>query len=83
MFFFILTVETISAYLPQLYAEKLLAFVVNQLESTPHIEFYVTWIQHILTSHGMNFKTRAKDNMSTLRNMQKNLNRRLEELSKV
>ncbi|XP_054706940.1 periodic tryptophan protein 2 homolog [Uloborus diversus] len=76
-------VETLVAYLPQLYAEKLLKFVVDQLDDTTHLEFYVTWIQQLLTSHGVTLKNRSRSNMSTLRTMQKNLTRRLEELEKI
>ncbi|KFM72539.1 Periodic tryptophan protein 2-like protein, partial [Stegodyphus mimosarum] len=75
-------IETLVSYLPLLYAEKLLRFVVDQLEVSPHLEFYVMWIQYILTAHGANMKNHA-GSKSTLRAMQKNLSRRAEELEKV
>lgn len=76
-------IETLASYLPELYAEKLLRFVVDQLETTPHLEFYVTWVHCILTSHGITLKNRSRANMGTLLNMQKCLSRRLEELGKM
>ncbi|GBO34808.1 Periodic tryptophan protein 2 [Araneus ventricosus] len=76
-------IETLASYLPELYAEKLFRFVVDQLETTPHLEFYTTWIQHLLTAHGINIKNRSRANMGTLLTMQKCLSRRLEEIGKM
>ncbi|GFY51308.1 periodic tryptophan protein 2 homolog [Trichonephila inaurata madagascariensis] len=77
------SIETLASYLPELYVEKLLRFVVDQLETTPHIEFYVKWVQCLLTSHGISLKRRLRANMGTLLNMQKCLSRRLEEIGKM
>ncbi|KAF8794527.1 Periodic tryptophan protein 2 like protein [Argiope bruennichi] len=76
-------IETLTSYLPELYAEKLFRFVVDQLETTPHLEFYTTWVQHLLTAHGINIKNRSRANMGTLLTMQKCLSRRLEEIGKM
>lgn len=76
-------IEIICSYLPLLYAEKLLRFVVDHLELTAHLEFYVTWIQHLLRAHCLSFKGRSRSVMATLRTMQKNLTRRSEELEKI
>ncbi|GFT41304.1 periodic tryptophan protein 2 homolog [Nephila pilipes] len=76
-------IETLASYLPELYAEKLLRFVVDQLETTPHLEFYVKWVHCLLTSHGINFKNRSRANLGTLLHMQKCLSQRLEEIGKM
>lgn len=81
--YIIFVVQTLVSYLPKLYIEKLLTYVVDQLDDTPHLDFYVIWIQYILTSHGIDIKNRSKSNISTLRTMQKSLSRRLEQLDKM
>ncbi|GIY83066.1 periodic tryptophan protein 2 homolog [Caerostris extrusa] len=76
-------IETLAAYLPELYAEKLFSFIVDQLETTPHLEFYTTWIKCLLSSHTKVFKNHFRANMGSLLSMQKCLSQRLEEVGKM
>ncbi len=76
-------VELILQSLPDLYLDKLLDFLVSQLESSPHIQFYLEWCQQALMLHGPRLKQRSQSIMSTLRGLQKNLTRRHDDLAKM
>ena len=49
-FFFLvsLTLEGFS----DIYMERILKFTASELETTRHLEFYLIWIETILTKHG-------------------------------
>lgn len=62
--------------LPEVYLEKLLKFVAAILESSRHLEFYVTWAVEILQY----LKTPAQ---TSLIHLQRNLNKKYNELAKM
>ncbi|KAH9380781.1 hypothetical protein HPB48_020639 [Haemaphysalis longicornis] len=76
-------VELVCRSLPQVYVEKLLNFVGAKLESTTHVQFYVTWIVTLLRCHGETLKERSRNIMATLRTVMKNVGLRHAELAKV
>ncbi|XP_042904814.1 periodic tryptophan protein 2 homolog [Parasteatoda tepidariorum] len=76
-------IETLASYLPEIYVERLLRFIVDQIDNSPHLEFYLTWLQHLLTIHGQKIKNRSQSNMGNLRALQKNLSQRLTALDKI
>ncbi|KAK7503863.1 hypothetical protein BaRGS_00004986, partial [Batillaria attramentaria] len=76
-------VESISQGLPAKYVDRLLTYVGGQLESTAHLEFYVSWVRALLTSHGPALKKRSQAVMATLRTLQKNLTRKHEDIGKL
>ncbi|CAN7995425.1 unnamed protein product [Ixodes hexagonus] len=76
-------VELVARLLPQVYVEKLLAFLGGKLESTTHMQFYVEWIVTLLRQHGEVLKERSGKVMATLRTLLKNVTLRHTELAKV
>ncbi|PSN57496.1 Periodic tryptophan protein 2 [Blattella germanica] len=78
-------VEIIVRSLPEEYMERTLKFVASALETTQHIEFYLIWIQHLLTIHGPKLQEHSKRSqvIPTMLALQKNLTRKNEELSKI
>lgn len=78
-----ITVEVIVDNLPDVYVDKLMSFVASMIESTAHIEFYLTWASRLLMQHGPKLKQRSQKVMATLRSMQKNVTRKSEELGKM
>ncbi|XP_053398750.1 periodic tryptophan protein 2 homolog [Mercenaria mercenaria] len=76
-------VEVIVDNLPDIYVDKLMSFVAGMIESTAHIEFYLTWASKLLMQHGPRLKQRSQQIMATLRSMQKNVTRKSEELGKI
>lgn len=77
------SIELVSRYLPQIYVEKVLGFLGVQLESTTHIEYYMTWITTLLKQHGEPLKERSGTVMATLRTLLKNITLRHKELARV
>jgi len=66
--------------LPEVYMERTLKFVASSLESTHHVEFYLIWIQHLLTACGPRVQSQMTPILLTLH---KNLTKKYEELAKL
>lgn len=81
--FVVFVVAVISANLSDFYVDKLLSYIAEKVDASRHIEFYLTWSQSLLMSHGPRLKTRAKRIMPVVRNMQKGLTKRFTDLSKL
>jgi hypothetical protein len=60
--------------------ERTLKFVASILESSHHVEFYLIWVQHLLTACGSRVQSQLTPILLTL---QKNLTKKYEELAKV
>ena len=75
--------EYVSGALPDVYVDKLLTFVAGQLESSRHLQFYLTWTQRLLYRHGAGLKQRAPHVLATLRSLQKAMTRKYEDLAKM
>lgn len=52
-------VSVVCASLPDVYVEKLLGFVAACLETSGHLQFYMTWAQNLLMLHGQTLKSRC------------------------
>lgn len=78
---FSLLVTLTVASLPKTYVERLLKFVASELEESRHLHFYLLWIESILTEHGP--KGDAVMQLPTLLLMQKNMQRKYDDLSKM
>ncbi|XP_064489953.1 periodic tryptophan protein 2 homolog [Ornithodoros turicata] len=76
-------IELLCRALPQVYVERLLGFLGVQLESRPHIQFYMTWITTLLKQHGEMLKERSPSVMAMLRTLVKNITLRHKELAKI
>lgn len=78
-------VEMTVRSLPEVYLERALKFVASSLESTHHIEFYLIWVQHLLTVYGSTLQASSREAQVTpiLLTLQKNLTKKYEELSKI
>nr|CAD7407640.1 unnamed protein product [Timema cristinae] len=79
-------VELTVRSLPESYVERTLKHVSVALESTRHIEFYLQWVQCLLTNHGPRLraaKVTRPGVVPVLNMLHKNLARRHDELSKI
>ncbi|XP_069680364.1 periodic tryptophan protein 2 homolog [Periplaneta americana] len=78
-------VELTVRSLPEAYMERTLKFVASSLESTCHIQFYLMWVQHILTVHGPVLQAHSKKAqvMPIFLTLQKNLTKKYEDLAKI
>jgi len=77
------SVELTVRSLPAIYAERVLKFVAPTMEGTRHVEFYLLWVQHLLTAHGQHLRQAGAQATPLLLSLQKSLNRRHEDLSKL
>ena len=77
MVFYFLVSLTI-ADLPRIYAEKVLKFVAAELETTRHVQFYLLWIELVLTEQGL-----GMPQISILLTLHKNIQRKYDDLSKM
>lgn len=65
------------------YVGRVLNFIVSQIDTTPHIEFHLKWIEAIFYEHGTLLQKRTPSTVSVLRAVQKSVGRRFEDLSKL
>lgn len=82
-FVFSFPVDLVAVSLPDVYVDKMLDFCASKVESSPHLEFYLLWIQKLLFAHGPRLKQRSQAIMSTLRSLQRNVTRKFDDISKL
>jgi len=68
-------VELTVVSLPKMYAEKITKHIAILLGSTPHIEFYVQWVMHLLNSY--------QPHQTIILTLYKNISKKYTDLSKV
>lgn len=78
-----MTIDIVVDSLSDVYIDKLLAFVANQIERSAHLEFYLIWSKTILYKHGNRIKQRASMRLSILCNLEKALTKKFEDLGKM
>ena len=71
----VLLVVVVVQGIRQHYLSKVLTFVAKQLEESSHLQFYLTFAKHLLTSHGPHIKKSSTSLMPVLRMLQKSLSR--------
>lgn len=77
------SVPIVVQTLASTYVERVLNFIVNQMDTSPHIEFHLKWIVAILYEHGTLLQKRAPSTVSVLRAVQKTVGRKFEDISKI
>ena len=65
------------------YVLRVLNFIVGQIDTSPHIEFHLKWIEAIFYEHGALLQKRTPSTVSVLRAVQKSVGRKFEDLSKL
>ncbi|KAK6486703.1 PWP2 small subunit processome component [Huso huso] len=76
-------IEVVCTLLPDLYVEKLLNFIATTLESSRHLQFYLTWTLRLLKLHGQKLKARSSTILPMIQSLQKSIQRHLEDISKL
>lgn len=67
------TVPLVVRYLPDVYVEKLVSFLADRIDHSPHLQFYVRWCRELLCVHGDRLKERSSEVMASLRDVQKSI----------
>lgn len=76
-------ISVVCSTLPDVYVEKLLAFVGGTLETSRHLQFYLTWAQTLLTIHGQKLKNRSASILPIIQSLQKSIQRHHDDLTKL
>nr|XP_033797593.1 periodic tryptophan protein 2 homolog [Geotrypetes seraphini] len=76
-------IDVVCSSLPELYVEKVLQFLASALETSQHLEFYLTWTQRLLLLHGQKLKTRSETLLPMIQSLQKSIQSRFEDVSKL
>jgi periodic tryptophan protein 2 len=66
-------IKLLARQIPPVYVEKLLSFIADQLEKSPHVEFDLLWVGSMLTAHGKWLRDRKGEMASVFRGLQKGL----------
>jgi periodic tryptophan protein 2 len=69
--------------LPDVYVDKLLVFIGNQIERSAHLEFYLMWTKVVVYKHGLKIKQRSRAKYDILCNLEKSLLKKFEDLKKM
>ena len=67
------SVQLIAQSLSAAYVEKMVEFLAIKLETSCHLQFYLTWCSHLLSAHGGYLKEHSASIMSKLRDLQKSI----------
>lgn len=66
-------IRLLARQIPPIYVSKLLAFIAELLEKSPHVEFDLLWVSAMLTAHGKWLRERRGEMASVFRGLQKGL----------
>ena len=69
--------------LPTVYLARLMRFITQATDETPHLEFNLRWIEALLTTHGVYLKESASNFASELRAIQKTIVKIQNELARL
>ena len=76
-------IEFCARDVPVKYLNRFLGVVMGNIEKSPRIEFHLIWCMHLLRYHGRYLKDHNVELSSSLRGLQKGIQRIYEDLSKV
>lgn len=76
-------VSLIVKQLPNVYLARLLRFVAQATDESPHLEFNLRWIEALLSAHGPYLKDQASSFASELRTVQKAIAKIHSELARL
>lgn len=77
------TVQLIVQNLPEVYLEKLLTFLAECLDNSPHLQFYLHWCTQLLITHGDNLKENFSSIMTAVRDLQKSILQKQADIGRV
>ncbi|XP_078089197.1 PWP2 small subunit processome component isoform X2 [Mustelus asterias] len=76
-------IDVVCSTLPLLYVEKVLQFVASALETSRHLEFYLTWAQQLLCLHGHKLKARSVTSLPMIQSLQRSIQHHFDTVSKL
>lgn len=79
----VISIDVLVNSMPDVYVDKLLAFVAGQIEKSAHLHFYLIWIRDIAFSHGTRIKLRSNEKHAVLCMLEKAMTKKFEDLNKM
>ncbi|XP_069748532.1 PWP2 small subunit processome component [Narcine bancroftii] len=76
-------IAVVSSTLPLVYVEKMLGFIASVLETSRHLEFFLSWAEQLLTLHGQTLKARSVELLPVIQSLQKSIQRHFDTVSKL
>lgn len=76
-------IRLVGRQMPVVYVSRLLKFVAEHLEKSPHLEFDLIWANTLLLAHGRYLKDRSGEFASVLRVLQKGLTESQQTITKL
>nr|XP_058966700.1 periodic tryptophan protein 2 homolog isoform X2 [Pocillopora verrucosa] len=76
-------IPLVTHSLKEPFIERLMQFIVLQLEESRHLHFYLLWCHYMLTVHGQQLKSQASGQSVLLRSLQKSLVRQQQDLNRI
>lgn len=77
-------IESVALSLSDIYVEKMLHFAASQLTESPHLEFYLQWMERLLMLHGPRLKLQtSSSHQAMLTALQKAVTTRQQSIGKV
>lgn len=77
-------IQLIIQEFPILFLQKLLNFISNHMENSPHLEFHLIWCHYLFNYYGKYLKDYCSSSfISIFRNLQKIITKQYQDLSKM
>ncbi|XP_056410570.1 periodic tryptophan protein 2 homolog [Hyla sarda] len=76
-------IKVLCSSLPELYVERLLAFLAAQIQGSRHLQFYLIWAHELLMQHGQKLKTRSVSLMPTIHSLQRSIQGHFTDIAKL
>jgi periodic tryptophan protein 2 len=77
------SLQLVIRSLPNTYLQRLLDIIAERLGESPHVEYYMSWVVHLLSFHGSFIQANVSGFMRTLRALHKSINIQKADLSRV
>lgn len=77
------SIDVLVNSMPDVYVDKLLAFVATQLDKSAHVEFYLMWVREIAFAHGTRIKLRSHEKHAVLCLLEKAMTKKFDDLNKM
>ncbi|XP_059822025.1 PWP2 small subunit processome component [Hypanus sabinus] len=76
-------IPVVCTTLPPLYVEKMLQFIASTLETSRHLEFFLSWAEQLLSLHGQKLKARSVDLLPVIQSLQRSIQHHFDAVSKL
>jgi len=73
----------VSSSIPMQFLERLLTLMSGSVKSSAHVQFYLTWIQSLITHHSLTLRKNSMRMLSTMRSLHGSLSEQYSSISRI